>query len=304
MSILTLPELLAQYEAALEFLARLGVRVAATRLSKYQRVLRSAVECEARGIESHQSTEEFRNALVESADIIEIASIPASEFADRHTLMKLREVSSGREYMEEGQADPARDYGFEFVVGAELLRRGRFGGFSPIGGDVTIDVRQHPVECKRITSWAQLDRRVREAASQLAKCNGQGAPAGLIALDASRPIQRGHGRIEAASDAEMGELAEERTTAVVVQQVMRSVNPERVRSAHTLGVMVRCVSSGSAGGVGNIRRSTVWQAVCLHDDGTPENDSFLELADAFSGGPITNATHEDVARGFTSNVRT
>jgi hypothetical protein len=288
-----LSDLRDQYAAALEWLKRQGVRVDGTRLARYLRTLTDAESAEQRGIEEHQTDPTFVNAIAEAADIIDVAKLDPAFFSDHHAAEKLRRISHGREIMPPDEADPAHDYAFEFATAWTLHEVDRFGGFSPHAGDLAIAPNGWPVECKRISSLARLEARLREARDQLQCAVAAGDPPGLTAIDLSTPIRAAQGHVSAADDDGLLEISSRQLTAYIGRYVLREDWLNALSRPENLGICVRYVSIGFSGDRASIRRNTIWQACCLHPEGSPENDLFLQLAAHCGRGELTDGTRED-----------
>lgn len=164
-----LSELLQQYDAALEWLQRHGVRTNGTRLAAYRRIIARTEQDEARGGFDHQQRPALLNAVIEASEMIDIAQIDEEHLTVADVLGKLRIVSGGPEAMAPDGADQARDYAFEFHTAAVLQRQDEFGGFSLHGGDLTVGVEHHPAECKRVSSLNSLRNRLRGGRDKLAR---------------------------------------------------------------------------------------------------------------------------------------
>lgn len=284
MQLMTLDYLVADYVQALVRLESWGVRVQNTRLATYLKLLRHAADRERAGDERHQADERFRNAVIEAADIVDIARLDGAMFEDDHVIGKLNRISDGREFADDEGPDQARDCAFEFACAGDLHAQGRFGGFSVDVGDVLVASGLWPVECKRISSLDRLPQRLRKARDQLQRGFETGSPPGFIAIDLSRPIRRAHGHLAAPSDEALCEATSTMLTAYLREHLMHALDPGEIARPGVLGAMVRHVSVGTAGEIANIRRSTTWQVVCVHADDTAENALFLDVA--VLGGPV------------------
>lgn len=294
MELLTIIEFLQRYEDALNFLHAQGVRIGGTRLARYRKVLSKAYERELRGLFDHQTEIGLPNALVEAADIIEIASISSDWLAGDEIRKKLQEISGGNEVMSPIGQDPSRDYAFEFTTAAVLQIQGRFSGFSKHGGDVTIDPNQYPVECKRLSSLHRAEARLREGKRKLERLRFAGQPPGLIAIDLTRPILIAQGSIEASDESKLRLEADQRLVAYLAKHVMTESIIEALQSPATLGIVARYSALGFVKERANIRRAVIWQACSLHADKSAEDLLFRELAQGFGYGKLENGTVDDI----------
>lgn len=294
MRLMTLDDLVEEYSKALARLESWGVRVRGTRLDAYLKRLQRAASRELAGEETHQADDGFRNALIEASDIIDLARLDRELLADDHVLEKLRHVSDRREFAEDEGHDAARDYAFEFACAGELHASGRFAGFSTGAGDVLVAPDRWPVEVKRVSSLDRLRQRLRKARDQLQRGFEAGSPPGLIAVDLSRPIRRVHGHLAAESDHALVEATSRTLTAYIGEHLIGQLDPDDLARPGVLGIMVRYVSVGTAGAASSVRRSTTWQMVCLHPDGSPENDLFLRAGVLGGSAPIVDGTVEEL----------
>jgi len=293
-TLISISEFLQQYDVALDWLNRHGVRTQSTRLAAYRRILFRAEQEEAQGRFDHQRRPELLNALVEASEIIEIAQIDEEHLAAADVLDKLRRISGGPDTMAPQRADPARDYAFEFHTAAVLQRQGEFGGFSRQDGDLTVAAECYPAECKRVSSLDSLRRRLSDGKNKLNRLVLDGSPAGVIAIDLTRPIRIAHGLIAAASDEQLMQEAERRLIAYLAEHVMTERNIGSMACPPVLGVIARCLSAGIVGEDANVRRSVVWQACSVHADGTTEDAHFRRIARAFGPGELREGARDEI----------
>lgn len=292
--LIPLSQFLQQYDAALEWFNRHGVRTHSTRLADYRRIMARAEQDEAHGRFHHQQRPELLNAMIEASEIIEIAQIDEVHLAAAEVLNKLRQVSGGPSTMAPQRADPARDYAFEFHTAAVLQRQGEFGGFSRQGGDLTVATEGYPAECKRVSSLDSLRSRLRDGKDKLNRLMLDGSPAGVIAIDLTRPVRMAHGLIVAASDEQFVQEAERRLIAYLPEHVMTERNIGSLACASVLGVIAKCLSVGTIGEEANIRKSVVWQACSVHTDGSAEDALFRRIAHSFGPGELREGTREEI----------
>lgn len=292
--LLPLADFRQQYENALQTLASYGVKVSGTRLARYRTILRTAETQEACRIESHQGDLTFLNALVESAEVIKIAELDGQWFTADEVVRKLGKISHGPEVMAPEGFDHGRDCAFEFSTAAVLQTQGRFGGFSELGGDLTISAERSPAECKRISSLRCLEKRLREGRQQLDELVLAGSPPGVIAIDLTRPMRLALGPIVAADNDQLIEESQQRLAAYLERHVLREKHHKALAASSTLGILVRYVAVGIAGDLANVRTSTIWQACSLHPDTSEENRIFENLAVGFGPGPLRSGTREEL----------
>lgn len=283
---ITISQFLRQYDSALEWLHRHGVRFNGTRLAAYRRIIARAEDNEARGRMDHQQRPELLNALIEASEIIEISQIEEDFLGVAGVLNKLMRISGGPEAMAPEGFDRARDYAFEFHTASVLQRQGEFGGFSLLDGDLTVGPNRYPAECKRVSSLCSLRNRLRGGKDKLNRLMIEGSPPGVIVVDLTRPIKIEHGQIFAESDEKFTREAEQRLLAYLALHVMTDQNIETLACPSVLGVMARCLSAGIAGDQANVRKSVVWHACSVHADGSLEDGRFREIARAFGAAEL------------------
>jgi len=293
-TLIKLSDFLRQYDSALDWLNRHGVRTHNTRLDIYRRVIGNAVQEEAQGRVEHQQQPQFFNAVVEASEIIDIAQLDDAHLADQEVHRKLKSISGGGEEMAAEGFDEARDNAFEFHTAAVLQAQGQFGGFSQLNGDLTIGSERYPAECKRVSSWNSLKNRLRDAREQLKVLVEKGSEPGVIVIDLTRPIRAAHGQIVASTDDQLGDEAERRLAAYLKEHVMTEENVEMLTCPSVLGVIAKCRSAGVVGDSSNIRRSVEWQACSLHDDDSEENQLFRRIATAFGPGELRQGSREEL----------
>lgn len=279
---------------AVQRLSARGVRIGGTRIARYQKIILKAVVDEERGKSDHQERPEFANAVVEASELIDISTLPDEVLSQEHVSSKLRWISKGPEAMAPEGSDPGRDYAFEFSTAARAEANSRLNGFH-VSGDLVI-APSVALECKRISSVAQLNRRVKEARDQIADRHNQGESAGIIAVDVTRPLRVLHGLVDAAHAEALVEEAERQLTAFMAQHFLREVELERISTPAVLGVLVRYLAAGYAGERAQLRRSTVWQAVSLHAEDSHLNHDFYAASEFLGPEPMRLIEQAEVLR--------
>lgn len=122
-----------------------------------------------------------------------------------------------------------------------------------------------------------------------------GSPPGLSAIDLSNPIRAAQGFVSATDDGGLLEASSAQLTAYIARYVLREDWLHALSCPENLGICVRYVSVGFSGDRAHVRRNTIWQACCLHPEGSPENDLFLELAACCGRGELIDGTLDDIA---------
>jgi hypothetical protein len=192
--------------------------------------------------------------------------------------------------------DHARDLSFEFSMAAVLHREGMFGGFSQAGGDVTFGEHRLPVECKRVSSLASLENRLRRGRKKLDELVRAGEFSGVVAVDLTRPIRTAQSFISAESDDSLAEIADMQLTAYIHKYVMRPDWLKALNSGAVLGLIFRYLAAGTSGAVSNVRRAVVWQICSLHDDDSEANQQLMQIAQRFGNGKLKDISWSEIAR--------
>ncbi len=290
---LTLERFAENFDDAITKLKTLGLRISATRIARYRRIIAEAVAAERRGDVRHQLSPSFINAIVEASEIIDIASLRMDFLTSDAAKEKLLRISSGPEVMAPDGHDPARDYGFELSTAAKAYSNDCFVGF-PSTGDLVVLPGSRPVECKRLSSVGQFERRLREARDQLDRRFRNGEPPGIIAMDFTRPLRLTHGSIVADSDDLLVDAAEKQITAFVGRNLL-STDLDKIAAESTLGILIRYLAVGTAGDPGHIRRAAVWQGFSIHPEESNENKAFLAAAAFLGPEPMRDISLSDIA---------
>lgn len=153
-------------DEVIEWLSSVGVRSAATRLIKYKlfisdfyRVLGTE---EATKDHLHQYAQAQREVF-ELIRLMETLQLQESS----NLLQRLKQITSGLPFRSAQTHDPARDISFELSIAGRFLKAGLEVDLSQVA-DVVVRASQYTiyVECKRITSERQLEKRIAGAYQQ------------------------------------------------------------------------------------------------------------------------------------------
>ncbi|MBS0302942.1 MAG: hypothetical protein JSR16_12360 [Proteobacteria bacterium] len=284
-----------QYAQALEWLRARDVRVDNTRLSRYLTTINDAIAKEAAGDTAHQQADEFAEVLVEASEIILVATLDPIFFEERaDVLTKLRRIITGPDVVGEDGDDSGRNYAFEFSTAAILHERNAFREFARGDLDLLLRDGDHPVECKRISSLRRLEQRIREARNQLNAHADAGGPPGIIAVDMSRPIRLAQGAITAVDEDSFMHTAELHARAYIRSHIVAPLILPAATGHGVLGLLVRYVAYGTAGGAGSVRRSIVWNLCHIYDDESDETRLLGQLAEPFGRGPLQYITAQEI----------
>lgn len=286
----TLELFLDAYRQALAKLASRGVNTTNGRLLRYRKELESALAREQREPEAwhpHQGSPEFLNALLEASEIIGIARLGDTHFADHHVRTKFRKLGSGPELMDPTRDDPARNYAFEFATASVAESNHGLLGFR--AGDLEVGPPACPIECKRISSLARFGDNLAAARDQLI---ANGRP-GIIAIDLTTPIRHQQGLVvHSESEDALRLRADQELSAYLKQHMRRHI--ERAVDPAVLGVVFRNVVVGSVGSPGQIRAARTWQLCRVHEDDHPLSAQFDSSMDWLGSAPIVSGTRGEL----------
>ncbi len=168
-------ELESNYKEALEWIQSLGIPTKNTRLDFYNNSLAGLPKTieellkeddEKRGITKFL---ELQKTLGEISEIIRthtsLKEIDAESF-----ISKLKKITSGKPFIENSANDPSRDFAFELSIAGRFIRAGFEVDLNQLADLVAIiDHRVIFIECKRIKSEKQIEKRLKEARDQISK---------------------------------------------------------------------------------------------------------------------------------------
>lgn len=280
----------ARYDEALASLEARGARIEGTRLAKYRKTLRELARANAQQVKRRGRLPEYVKCVLEISDVIDAAEVNPSYFTDADSRRKLRDISKGVAYLAPGNLhtpDPARDSQFELISAAFLEQRGRFAGFSKVGGDVLLSHGRcvRPVECKRLSSPSSLEARVREICDRLEREYALGLPAGVGFIDVTRASQSAARILSTPSDDRLIELGTSTLNKFILENRAILQKESRIDVA-VLGFFLRLVVTGIAGSPHNLRKAAIWQFVNHNRESTGEAEVFMDLVAALDDRPI------------------
>lgn len=203
-------------EEASHWLGELGISYSATRLGRYRDIWSRLAELQRSGKIDHffeeYSFPQWINAAVESASVVEIwEGLRAFESAS--LVDRLRAALRGHElYVLDKDDRSGRDFTFELLVAARFGRNGHRVDFSS-AADVEIDFYGTPllIECKRLKSAKQVQKRIKEALKQLHRryvaSENPTASRGMVAISISKLVNPAQGVLEADSPEALSDAA-------------------------------------------------------------------------------------------------
>jgi hypothetical protein len=211
LEILDSEHVLAEFDAALQWLTSLSIRVDSTRLAHY----RGGLEALSRAIDRGDPTgvlkqsvpSDWGNTALEAIELIPIYRAFGKR-TDPEIASRLRQIVSGPlAYPDESEStssDRARNIAFELHLGA-LLALSNFDVSFTDEGDLYTNYRGRRVfiECKRPWSERKIEKRVKEAYKQI-RCRYKGAcvppnSRGLIGISITKLANPDGKRLYAAS---------------------------------------------------------------------------------------------------------
>lgn len=205
-----------RFDLACDWLNSLGIQYSATRVGQYQRILRRLALCQQSGtLDDFNSSYPFEvwvNAALEAAEIVRIFEGLSGE---KHLglVEKIKDAVSGHElYVLDKSDRSGRDVGLELAAAAKFALAGYQVDLTG-SADVSVKFGTHPlyVECKRIKSKAQINKRLKEGVKQLHKryVSSDIPPAarGMLVVSISKLVNENLGLLEAKDDVELGDKA-------------------------------------------------------------------------------------------------
>lgn len=192
-------------QEACDWLSGLGVHYSITRLGKYKTLWDKLAELQRSGNVEQLFTEysfpQWVNAAVESSHVIEIWDGLRKESSES-LVDRLRSALRGHElYVLDSDDRSGRDFTFELLVAARFGRSGYRVNFSE-AADVEVDFNGAllHVECKRLKSSKQVQKRLKEALKQLHKRYAASAipssARGIIGVSISKLVNPSQGVLE------------------------------------------------------------------------------------------------------------
>lgn len=154
---------------AIDWLDSIGVRSAATRLTKYKFFVDEFYRVLGTEEASKEHLHQYAQTQREVFEVIRLKeTLQAHE--GKHLLQRLKQVTSGLPFRAAQMHDPARDISFELSVAGRFLKAGLEVDLSQIA-DVVVKVGSYTiyVECKRITSERQVEKRIAGAYQQASR---------------------------------------------------------------------------------------------------------------------------------------
>lgn len=178
-------------DEAVNWLNSIGVRSTATRLAKYKSFIAEFYRVLGTPDATANHLYQFAQAQREVFELIRIMETLQLQ-ESLHFLQRLRGITSGTPFRSAQAHDPARDISFELSIAGRFIKAGLEVDLSQVA-DVVVRCDRYTiyVECKRITSEKQVEKRISEAYQQASRRIASSASSqakGLCAFEVSEII--------------------------------------------------------------------------------------------------------------------
>jgi len=203
-------------DQACDWLTSIGVQHSNTRLGQYRRLFADlATSQETRTLDDFYTRYSFAdwvNAAHEAAEVVRIYE-GFRAVSNPGLVSRLRESLRGHElFVLDNDDRSGRDFTFELTIAAKFARN-RYPIDFGSDADVESVVNETPffVECKRLKSERQIEKRIKEGLKQLRKRYDASAhpssARGLLALSIGKTVNSTLGLLEGANDRDIGTRA-------------------------------------------------------------------------------------------------
>jgi hypothetical protein len=206
----------AELDRACAWLRDIGINYSPTRVGKYRKLFASiAKHQQSKTLPAFLERETFEswvNAVHEVAEISRIfEGLSAQD--NKNLIQRLQKSLKGHDkYVLEDNDSSGRDFSFELSVAAKFVRSGYTVDFSH-DADVAVDIEQFKfyVECKRLKSENQIEKRISEGLNQLTtRYEGSQNPSltrGILALSIGKTINADLGLLVAENPMTLADVA-------------------------------------------------------------------------------------------------
>jgi|GEM_PF-3235489 hypothetical protein len=189
-------KLLEDYQKACDWLDKLGIEFRRTRFATYLQDRKLLFDAKAKSVSDYTDeefktvTKRFLEASREMHELVRVKATLSSVDSDSF-ISQLRNMSKGHPMRGESSSDQSRNFAFELDVASRFL----YGGFQVDLNhlaDVVVKVENRSlyIECKRVTSPRQFEKRVSSAKKQLKKrLSGKRNAFGIAAFEVSELLQ-------------------------------------------------------------------------------------------------------------------
>jgi hypothetical protein len=212
----TYVEASARIDKACAWLDELGIAFSRTRIGRYRELFGALAKHQLAGtIDSfydEYSFESWVNAAYEVAELARIYDGLHGQ-ADQAFVSRLKEAVKGRElYVLDSEHRSGRDFSFELSMAAKFVSAGLT---VDLGHDADLRVPLNGltffVECKRLKSPQQIQKRIKEGVKQLhkryVKSETPHEARGMLAISIGKTVNEKLGLLEGSSPTELGQKA-------------------------------------------------------------------------------------------------
>jgi len=231
------------YSEACEWISSLGITYKKTRFGAYEKDVGDFLTKRSNET-SEESVKIFMNAHMEAHELIRIKK--AFESLDSENYLEtIKKTVAGQKFRNASDNDQSRDFAFELGIASRFLKAKYDVDLRSISDLIVhIDGRKLYVECKRLKSYNQLEKRVRAANKQIKlRLNNDVSTKsrGMIALNLTDIINPNAKPIIAASVEEYRDMS-----AFTLKDFVLSNKPKLSMSRHKkcLGVFTEFTTQG------------------------------------------------------------
>ncbi|MBM9518906.1 hypothetical protein JWG39_03640 [Desulforhopalus vacuolatus] len=156
------------YKEACDWINSFGVNYKITRFGEYQKDVEYFIKNKNQG-SAKESVKTFMNAHLEANELIRIKTTFES-FDSSQLVDTIKKMASGKRFRNSSSTDQSRDFAFELNIASRFAKAGFLIDLKGISDVVVIiENRKLFVECKRLKSYKQLEKRVKAANVQISK---------------------------------------------------------------------------------------------------------------------------------------
>ncbi|MFQ2636772.1 hypothetical protein ACK3ZK_18020 [Aeromonas caviae] len=201
---------------ACAWLDDLGIAFSRTRIGRYRELFGALARCQLAGrleaFYDEYSFESWVNAAYEVAELTRIYEGLSGQ-VDQAFVSRLREAVKGQElYVLDSEHRSGRDFSFELSMAAKFVSAGFAVDF---GHDADLRIPLNGltlfVECKRLKSRQQIQKRIKEGVKQLhkryVKSEGPNEARGMLAISIGKTVNEKFGLLEGANPTQLGQKA-------------------------------------------------------------------------------------------------
>jgi hypothetical protein len=161
-------ELDKKFIEACEWLTTFGIDYKKTRFGLYEKDFKDFVEGKGEKT-AKESLETFMNANLEATELVRLKTTFES-FDNTQLSESIKKLVAGQRFRNSSDKDQSRDFAFELSIGSRFSKAGYAVNLRTISDLVVIiGNRKLYVECKRLKSYNQLEKRVKSANEQIKK---------------------------------------------------------------------------------------------------------------------------------------